>query len=114
MESAVAIKKHWYHILLALAEGPAHGAEIRRRVLKHTGGSLEVYPAMLYGSLEDLLEHGWVKELNEKSVRPSGESDRYRYVALTPAGRKTLAQETEGYQQVVRIAQELLGRESAP
>ena len=55
-ESIVALKKHWYHILLALAEGPAHGAEIRRRVDKHTRGSLELYPAMLYGSLEDLLE----------------------------------------------------------
>ncbi len=109
----MAIKKHWYHILLALAEGPTHGAEIRRRVLKHTQGSLEIYPAMLYGSLEDLLEQGWVTESDDPSGKLKGESDRYRCVALTAAGRKTLAEETEGYQQVVRIAQDLLAKEAS-
>ena len=114
MESIVALKKHWYHILLALAEGPAHGAEIRRRVRNHTRGSLELYPAMLYGSLEDLLEKGLVRELDEGSGRPTGENDRYRYMDLTPAGRETLAAETEEYQEVVRIARDLLTKEVSP
>jgi DNA-binding PadR family transcriptional regulator len=114
MENIVALKKHWYHILLALAEGPAHGAEIRRRVGKHTRGSLELYPAMLYGSVEDLLERGWVREVDEKSGRPAGESDRYRYLDLTAAGRETLAAETEEYQEVVRIARDLLTKEVSP
>ncbi len=110
----MAFKKHWYHILLALAEGPAHGAEIRRRVHSHTGGSLELYPAMLYGSLEDLLERGWVRELEEGSGRPAQGSDRSRYLALTPAGREILAAETEAFQEVVRIARSLLAREVSP
>lgn len=110
----MALKKHWYHILLALAEGPAHGAEIRRRVFKHTRGSLELYPAMLYGSLEDLVEMGLLREVDETGGRPAGESDRYRYLDLTPAGRKTLAAETEEYREVVRIAQDLLAKESLP
>ena len=106
----MALKKHWYHILLALAEGPAHGAEIRRRVRKHTRGSLELYPAMLYGSLEDLLDRGLLREVDEHSGRPSGENDRYRYLDLTPDGRQTLATETEQYQELVRIAQALLAK----
>jgi len=114
MESVVALKKHWYHILLALAEGPAHGAEIRRRVRKHTRGSLELYPAMLYGSLEDLVEKGLVRELDEGSGRPPGGSDRSRYLDLTTAGRETLAAETEEFQEVVRIARDLLAKEGAP
>lgn len=114
MDSIVALKKHWYHILLALAEGPAHGAEIRRRVRKHTRGSLELYPAMLYGSLEDLFERGLVREVDEKSGRPSGGSDRYRYLDLTPAGREILAAETEAYREVVRIARDLLAKEVSP
>ena len=113
-EIIVALKKHWYHILLALAEGPAHGAEIRRRVFKHTRGSLELYPAMLYGSLEDLVEMGLLREVDETSGRPAGESDRYRYLDLTPAGREALAAETEEYREVVRIAQDLLAKESLP
>jgi DNA-binding PadR family transcriptional regulator len=104
----MGVKKHWYHILLALAEGPAHGAEIRRRVQRHTRGSLELYPAMLYGSLEDLVERGLVCEVDEGSGRPEGESERYRYLDLTPAGREMLVAETEEYREVVRIAQDLL------
>ena len=110
----MALKKQWYHILLALAEGPAHGAEIRRRVHKHTRGSLELYPAMLYGSLEDLLEKGFVREVDEESSRRSGESERYRYLDLTPAGRNALVAETEEYQEVVRIARDLLAKEVSP
>ena len=109
----MALKKHWYHILLALAEGPAHGAEIRRRVLKHTRESLELYPAMLYGSLEDLEEMGFVGQVDEQADRPSGGSGRWRYVGLTPAGRDALAADTDEYQEVVRIARDLLTKEAS-
>ncbi len=45
-----------YHILVALAGGPLHGAEIRRRVEEQSGGSVTLYPAMLYGSLDDMVQ----------------------------------------------------------
>jgi DNA-binding PadR family transcriptional regulator len=109
----VALKKHWYHILLALAEGPAHGAEIRRRVMRHTRGTLELYPAMLYGSVEDLLENGMLREVVEKRSRTKAANDRYRYLALTSFGREALAAETEEYQEVVRLARDLLAKESS-
>lgn len=109
----MALKKQWYHILLALAEGPAHGAEIRRRVRRNTRATLELYPAMLYGSLEDLVERGLVREVDEKGGRPPGVNDRYRYLDLTPSGRDLLRAETEEYREVVRIAQTLLARGSS-
>jgi len=102
------MKKHWYHILLALAEGPAHGADIRRRVLQHTNGSLELYPAMLYGSLEDLLEQGLLRETEGAKGQASQTTDRYRFMELTPAGRESLAAETNAYKEVVQIAENLL------
>ena len=110
----MALKKHWYHILLALAEGPTHGAEVRRRVARHTRGSLELYPAMLYGSLEDLLERRWIEEMAEGAGRPADANDRSRCVALTPAGREILLAATEEYQQVVHIARSLLSGEASP
>ena len=113
-EHTVALKKHWYHILLALAAGPAHGAEIRRRVLNNTRGSLKLYPAMLYGSLEDLLEGGLAREVDEDGGPPAGEHGRYRYLDLTPKGRATLTAETEAYEEWVRIAQELLAKAPSP
>lgn len=109
----MALKKHWYHILLALAEGPTHGAEIRRRVARHTQGTLELYPAMLYGSLEDLLERAWIEEVAEGSARPPDASERSRYLALTPTGRDVLAASTEESAQVVRIARSLLAGEAS-
>lgn len=109
----MALKRHWYHILLALAEGPTHGAEIRRRAARHTNGTLELYPAMLYGSLEDLLERGWIEEVPEGNARPADASERARYLALTPAGRATLTASTADYEQVVRIARSLLAREAS-
>ena len=107
------LKKHWYHILLALAEGPAHGAEIRRRVRRNTRDSLQLYPAMLYGSLEDLLERGFACEVDEESGRPPGESERHRYLDLTTAGREALAAETDQYQEMVRIARDLLAKDGS-
>ena len=109
----MTLKKHWYHILLALAEGPAHGAEIRRRVIRHTRGALELYPAMLYGSVEDLLEHGLVREVADTSSGTKTGNERYRYLSLTPIGRRALAAETEEYQEVVRIARDLLAKEGS-
>jgi DNA-binding PadR family transcriptional regulator len=104
----VALKKHWFHILLALAQGPAHGAEVRRRVRKNTDGSLEVYPAMLYGSLEDLLERGLIREVNEEGVRSPQATARYRYHDLTSEGRDVLGAEAEEYRTMAEIARGLL------
>ena len=110
----MALKRHWYHILLALAEGPTHGAEIRRRVARHTQGSLELYPAMLYGSLEDLLERAWIEEVADGAGRPADASDRSRCLALTPTGREILAAATEQSEQVVQLARSLLAGEASP
>ncbi len=104
----MALKQHWFHVLLALARGASHGAEIRRRVREHTKGTLKLYPAMLYGSLEDLQEQGLILEVDERSGRPSGENERYRYYSLTPDGRKRLVEETGRLEQVAKLAREAL------
>ncbi|UCG89242.1 MAG: helix-turn-helix transcriptional regulator [Gemmatimonadota bacterium] len=106
--AAVGFKQHWFYILLALAQGATHGAEIRRRVAEHTEGTLKMYPAMLYGSLEDLLDQGYITEIDERSGRPTGENERYRYYRLCLAGRKALAAETRRLEQVTRIAREAM------
>jgi len=104
----MGLKKHWFHILLALAEGPTHGAEIRRRVREHTGGRLKLYPAMLYGSLEDLEKGGLISEIDERSGRPTGETDRYRYYRMTLTGCKALEEEAEHLEEVAQRARAAL------
>jgi len=95
------VKPHWFHILLALADEPRHGSGIMRDVLELTDGELRLWPATLYGSLEDLRELGWIDELDET---PAGESDRKRYYRITDAGRATLEREAERLAELAELA----------
>ncbi len=99
----MALKPHWYRILLALAAGASHGAEIRRRIRSTAPEGEEIYPAMLYGSLEDLLELSYLKEVE----RP-GQHERHRFYRITPQGREALVQETQRLESLTRAARSAL------
>ena len=101
------LKTHWFHILTALSEDPLHGSGIVRSVLKQTNGRLRLWPATLYGSLEELASLGWIEELTENRDLPEGESRRKRIYRLTPAGAGILAAEAG---RVGRLAQTVLDR----
>ena len=108
------MKKHWFHILLALAQGPSHGAEIRRRVLKNTNQELELYPATLYGSLDDLLERGLICEVEKGDSPPRGATAPSRYLGLTHRGRDALTAEATEYRRVAKIVETVLARSEVP
>ncbi|HUP24481.1 MAG TPA: helix-turn-helix transcriptional regulator [Thermoanaerobaculia bacterium] len=97
------MKPTWFHILLALAEGDRHGAAITRDVLDLTAGSLRLWPATLYGSLEELREAELIEEL-EEPLRPEGESGRKRFYRLTAKGRAALVREVARLEGVVATA----------
>ncbi len=104
------MKTHRYHILLALIDGPLHGAEIRRRAEEESGGAVVLYPATLYGTLDALRTDGWIEEVEAGEADP--ESVRWRFYALTREGRAALAEETRRLAAVVGRARAAL-RESA-
>ncbi len=95
-----------YHILLALAAGPIHGAEIRRRAEEESGGAVTLYPAMLYGSLDELAAEGWIVEV--APPREGSEQTRWRFYSLTAEGRRILETETGRLQAVVERARAAL------
>ena len=64
------MRRHWFFILLSLAERDRHGSGIVRDVLELTDGELRLWPVTLYGSLDELREHGWIRELG-KNLSPS-------------------------------------------
>jgi PadR family transcriptional regulator PadR len=101
------LRTHWFHILTALSENPLHGSGIVRSVLTQTDGRLRLWPATLYGSLEDLANLGWIEELTELTGLPEGESRRKRIYRLTPAGEGILAAEAR---RVGQLAQTVLDR----
>lgn len=93
------MKAFRYHILLALARGSLHGAEIRRRVERESGGAVTLYPAMLYGTLDELAGEGWIREVEPDDVET--DQTRWRFYALTPAGRLALEAETRRLEEVL-------------
>ena len=98
------MKRNWYLILLALAGGDRHGLGIMRDVLALTDGEVRLWPATLYGSLDELARRGWIEELADPEERPEGESERKRYYRITAEGEVELAAETDRLAGLVRRA----------
>jgi DNA-binding PadR family transcriptional regulator len=95
------LKPHFFYILLALAEGDRHGLAIARDVQSLSDGAIRLWPATLYGSLEELRTRKWIEELDE---HPEEESERRRYYRLTRSGQQVLAAEAERLGRLARLA----------
>src|SRR5512141_544433 len=98
------LKTHSYYILLALAGGVRHGLAIAREALALSDGGVRLWPATLYGTLEDLADRGWIAEVDDRQGRPADESERRRYYRITRAGHAALTAETERLAALVRLA----------
>lgn len=100
------MKKPWFHILLVVAEGPAHGAEIQRRVSERTEGEVRLYPVTLYRSLDELAASGLIKET--ASPEPEQHNEKRRYYLITSAGRDALAAEAAALDAAAKMAHAVL------
>jgi DNA-binding PadR family transcriptional regulator len=98
------LKTHWFYILLSLAAGDRHGLGIARDVLTLSDGRVRLWPATLYGSLEELRDRRWIEALEDPRARPESESERKRYYRITRAGRAAVAAETERLTRLARVA----------
>ena len=92
-----------FHILLALADGDAHGYRIRADVIERSNGALRLDPGSLYRLIARLSED---RLIDEASIRPKPDEDdeRRRYYRLTSLGRKVLAAETNRMADLVAVA----------
>jgi len=102
------VKPAVFHILLSLADGDRHGSGIVRDVLELTDGSLRLWPATLYGTLDELVEQGLVESLTDQGKHPKGESERKRYFRLTQAGRRALDGEARRLGALASVAERRL------
>jgi transcriptional regulator len=79
-------------LILSLVEDrPRHGYEIGKLIEARSGGQLTFALPTLYPALLRLENRGWVKG---RWVEKAGERERCFY-ALTPAGRRVLAEQRE-------------------
>jgi DNA-binding PadR family transcriptional regulator len=80
------------HVLLALAGGERHGYAILKDVEQHGGSRLRFGPGTIYGTLQRLMEAGWVEE----AAAPDAAVDqRRRYYRMTRSGRDALRVEVD-------------------
>jgi DNA-binding PadR family transcriptional regulator len=80
------------HVLLALAGGERHGYAILKDVQLNVGSSLRFGPGTIYGTLNRLMEAGWVEEV----APPGTDGDhRRRYYRMTRDGREALKTEVD-------------------
>ena len=99
--AGASLKPHLFYILLALADGERHGLAIARDVQSLSDGGVKLWPATLYGSLDELRTRKWIEELSE---HPEDESERKRYYRLTRTGRAVLTDAVERLTRLARIA----------
>ena len=97
------VKPRWFHILLALSDQDRHGSDIVREVESQTNGELRLWPAMLYGSLEQMVGAGLIDELAAID-RPERASGRRRYFRITADGRRMLADEAARFSRLAELA----------
>lgn len=109
LEQHLPLKPQWFHILSALSEETRHGSGIVRSVVRDTHGRVHLWPATLYGSLDDLAQLGWIEEVDDPAERPRGESEKKRFYRITLPGARILAAEAKRLQALATTALSRLG-----
>jgi DNA-binding PadR family transcriptional regulator len=92
-----------FHILVALADGEAHGYAIMQKVSERSMGTVRLGAGTLYGAISRLLQDNLVEE-SEERPDPTMDDARRRYYRLTDFGARVLAAETKRMADLVRAA----------
>jgi PadR family transcriptional regulator, regulatory protein PadR len=91
------------YVLLAVANGPAHGYAIGKEIQQRSGGRLDPATGALYQALRRLAEQGLIEQV----PAPAEEADeRRRYFAITAAGRSAATAEVRRLDSIIALARE--------
>ncbi|GMV04499.1 MAG: hypothetical protein AMXMBFR53_07790 [Gemmatimonadota bacterium] len=97
------MKRPWFYILMSLASQDRYGSAIQEDVQEASGGEVRLWPVTLYGSLEALVEKGWIREL-APDEHPDAVRGRERFYRICDAGRAALAEEARRMEEQARAA----------
>jgi len=90
-----------FHILLALADGEKHGYAIMQEVEVISGGTVNMGPGTLYGSIKRMLKAGLIEETDDRPD-PKIDHQQRRYYQLTDFGERVLKAESFRLEFVMR------------
>ena len=97
--SAEPLKPAAFHILLALAEGDAHGYAIMQAVREQSAGRVPLQTGSFYRHLTRLIDLGLIAEA--PSPRSPEDPRRGTHYRLTPRGKQALELERQYLSSVV-------------
>jgi DNA-binding PadR family transcriptional regulator len=98
-EAHLPLKPVVFHVLLALAEGDAHGYGVIQAVRAASAGRIRLETGSFYRHLRRLLDDGLVEESDERP--DNDDARRGAYYRLTPPGREVLAAESRRLAELV-------------
>ena len=96
-------------ILSLVRDRPRHGYEIGQLIELRSGGALRFNVASLYPLLYRLEKRGWIR--GRWVEKPN--QRRRRYYRLTPAGKKVLAAQRDGWVEFVEAISRITGIQHA-
>ena len=91
-------------VLTMLSAGERHGYGIRKDILEHTQGRIELEAGSLYRQIRRLEAEGLVEPAAQRR-QAAGDDPRRIYYRLTPFGRRVLAAEMARLRELVRLAE---------
>lgn len=92
-----------FHILLALADSERHGYGIMQEVMRITGGTVQMGPGTLYGTIKRMLEAHLIEETDERPD-PQMDDERRRYYRITDFGQRVTQAEINRLNSLLAIA----------
>lgn len=92
-----------FHILLALADGEAHGYAIMQEVAERSVGKINLGPGTLYYSIKRMVANGLIEETEERPA-PDADDERRRYYRVTDFGRVVAEAESQRLVDLVDLA----------
>ena len=85
-----------FHILLSLAQEPAHGYHIKRMVEERTGGAVRLGAGTLYAGIRRMTREGLIQEIEAPEDAGDVEpGSRWRFYTITRAGQDALEADLE-------------------
>ena len=94
-----------FHVLLSMADRPAHAYGMMKEIAHRTDGRIEVGPGSMHFTLNKLHDAGMIEETGAGEQADEGGSPaRRRYYGLTDFGRSALRAEVDALEEIVRLA----------
>ncbi len=104
-DRSLPLRRNWFHILLALSRGAAHGYAVMKEVQAHSGGGVRLWPATLYGALRDMADGGLIEEVPASQSTATDARERRSY-RITAAGSKALNAEAKRLAALVSLVRD--------